>query len=77
MRKILDSERVAAERLLDHHRLAEDTDTDAEGNRVIVEFCSDCDNDWPCDTSIVAETVMEFYRSTRTQMTTEPHHRPR
>lgn len=60
MRKLLDTERQAAERLLDAHRLTEDTDTDAQGDRVIVQFCQSCDNDWPCDTSLVAEGLLEF-----------------
>jgi hypothetical protein len=57
--KISTEARTAAERLLDTHRRAEDTDTDAEGNRVIVEFCQECDDDWPCDESYVAEALLD------------------
>lgn len=63
--KISAESKAAAERLADAHRRAEDTDTDAEGNRVIVEFCQECDDDWPCDESYVAGALLDIVAEAR------------
>jgi hypothetical protein len=60
MAMVSEEARKAAERLREAHRRAEDTDTDAEGNPVIVEFCQECDDDWPCDASYVTGAVLDL-----------------
>lgn len=38
--------------LRERHSVAEDTDTDADGNLVYVQFCGwDDSDDWPCETA--------------------------